>query len=106
MTRKRYIQDPQTLELIEITADPAPNRLAGDAALWGDRGYEGMRAPDGSDISSRTKHRAYMQATGMTTADDYSGSWSRAKESRERYMQQGGSVSRADIAQSISKLYK
>lgn len=106
MTRKRYVQDPQTLELIEITADHTPNRLAGDAALWGDRGYEGMRAPDGSDISSRTKHRQYMQATGMTTADDFSGSWAKAKESRERYMQQGGSVSREDVARSISKLYR
>ena len=106
MTRKRYVQDPETLKLIEITADQAPNRLAGDAALWGDRGYDGMRATDGSDISSRTKHRAYMQATGMTTADDYSGTWSQAKDSRERYMQQGGSVSREDVARSISKLYR
>ncbi len=104
MTRRRYIQDPETLELVEITADSEPSRLRGDAALWGDRSYDGMRAPDGTDISSRSKHRAYMAATGMTTADDFSSSWSKAKEQRQNYMQRGGTVSKADIQQAIAKL--
>lgn len=102
--KRRYIQDPQTLELIEITQDSEPNRLRGDASLWGDRGYDGMRAPDGSDISSRSKHKAYMRATGLTTADDFKGSWAQAHQAREHYRQHGGSVSREDIARSIAKL--
>ena len=102
--KRRYIQDPQTLELIEITQDSEPNRLRGDASLWGDRSYDGLRAPDGTDISSRSKHKAYMKATGLTTSDDFKGEWARAKEARENYYQRGGSVSRSDVERAIARL--
>ena len=39
---------------------------AGSYALAGDRHYEGMRATDGTDISSRSKHRAYMKQDAET----------------------------------------
>ena len=101
MARRRFIQMKEPpYELIEVTEDySAPAR--GDSALWGDRSYEGMRAPDGTDISSRTKHREYMKAKGLTTMDDFKDSWAKAKESRERYMTDGGSFKRADIERAI-----
>jgi hypothetical protein len=104
MTRKRYIQMKEPpYDLIEVTEDySAPSRA--DSALWGDRHYEGMTAPDGTDISSRTKHREYMKAKGLTTMDDFKDSWAKAKESRERYMTEGGSFKRADIERAIHHL--
>jgi hypothetical protein len=36
--------------------------------------------------------------------DDFTGSWAKAKESRERYMTEGGSFKRADIERAIHKL--
>lgn len=53
-------------------------------ALAGDRHYDGMRAPDGTDISTRTKHRQYMKDRGLTTADDFKGEWARAAKEREK----------------------
>jgi hypothetical protein len=104
MTRRRYIQMKEPpYELIEVTDDyNAPARA--DSALWGDRNYEGMVAPDGTDISSRTKHREYMKAKGLTTMDDFKDSWAKAKESRERYYTEGGSFKRADIERAIYQL--
>lgn len=104
MARRRFIQMKEPpYELIEVTDDySAPAR--GDSALWGDRSYEGMRAPDGTDISSRTKHREYMKAKGLTTADDFKDTWARAKVERENYMQNGGSFKRADIERAIYSL--
>lgn len=104
MTRRRYIQSKEPpYELIEVTDDyTSPARA--DSALWSDRSYEGMVAPDGTDISSRTKHREYMKAKGLTTMDDFKDSWAKAKESRERYMTEGGSFKRADIERAIYKL--
>jgi len=104
MTRRRFIQRREPpYDLIEVTDDySAPARA--DSALWGDRSYEGMRAPDGTDISSRTKHREYMKANGLTTMDDFKDSWAKAKESRERYMTEGGSFKRADIERAIHQL--
>lgn len=101
MTRRRYIQDPKTHELIEVTADYQAPMRTDSGALWGDRSYDGLTAPDGTDISTRTKHREYMKATGLTTADDFTETWARAKESRERYYQQGGSFTKADIERAI-----
>ena len=104
MTRRRYIQMKEPpYELIEVTDDyDAPARA--DSTLWGDRHYEGMVAPDGTDISSRTKHREYMKAKGLTTMDDFKDSWAKAKESRERYYTEGGSFKRADIERAIYQL--
>ena len=107
MTRRRYIQDPVTFEMIEVTPDyvPPPRESAKNrGALWNDRHYDGVQATDGTDISTRKKHREYMKRHGLTTADDYQTSWAKAKEARERYMQRGGSVSKRDIAEAIHKL--
>jgi hypothetical protein len=102
--KRRYIQDPETLELVEITADYQPDSRAGDAALWGDRSYANTTGPNGEDLSSRSKHRAFMKATGLTTADDFKGSWAQSQQARDNYRQNGGSISREDIARSIAKL--
>jgi hypothetical protein len=104
MTRRRWIQDRKTGELIEVTADYQPEMRTDSGALWGDRSYEGMKAPDGTDISTRTKHREYMKANGVTTMDDFKDTWAQAKVSRERYMTEGGSFKRADLERAIHKL--
>ena len=48
--------------------------------LWGDRGYEGLRTTDGVAIDTRTKHREYMRANGLTTMDDFKGTWEQAED--------------------------
>jgi hypothetical protein len=51
-------------------------------ALHGDRHYDGLRASDGTDISTRTKHREYMKRNGLTIADDFKGEWAKAERER------------------------
>lgn len=105
MTRRRYRQDPVTLELIEITTQREPDRRAGDAVMWGDRHYEGLRTTDGVDISSRSKHRDYMRATGLTTFDDYKGEFRRREDERNAYRSGAqGSVNREAIERAIYQL--
>jgi hypothetical protein len=101
MTRRRYIQDRHTGELIEVSQDyraPLPNDAG---VLWGDRHYDGARATDGTDISTRTKHREYMAARGLTLADDYKNTWANAQAQREAYFRAGGSIRREDVARAI-----
>jgi hypothetical protein len=106
LSRRRYIQDRATGELIEITDGARPQtETARDAgALWGDRHYDGLRATDGADISTRTKHREYMKRAGLTTVDDFSQTWAKAREARERYYQRGGSIDRAAIERAIHQV--
>jgi putative FmdB family regulatory protein len=84
-----------------ITVAPG---LAVHNPLAGDRGYEGMRAPDGTDLSTRTKHRAYMKERGITTADDFKGEWQRAAVRRAEDMAGVDPGRREDIARAIDKL--
>lgn len=70
-------------------------------ALAGDRHYEGMRATDGTDISSRTKHREYMRQRGLTTADDFKGEWKQASKERAEYFQ--GTFKDRELRETISK---
>ena len=104
MIRRRYRYDPESGEMVEVTAEPprqADVRLSG---LWGDRHYDGLRTTDGVDISSRKKHREYMKRTGLTTADDFKQSWDNARREREHYMKNGGTVRKSDIAEAIRQI--
>jgi hypothetical protein len=107
--KRRFIQrrDPP-YDFIEVTDDYVPPpRTVTDAALWNDRSYDGMRATDGTPINSRTKHREYMKANDLTTADDYKGEWAQARKQRDAYFtgQSGaGAVRREDVARAIAQL--
>jgi hypothetical protein len=107
MTRRRYIQDPKTLELIEVTPDYiAPERMsaAKNNALAGDRHYDGLKATDGTDISTRTRHREYMKSNNLTTMDDFKQTWAQAQQARESYYQRGGSISKSDIERAMHQV--
>ena len=106
MTRRRWIQQPDG-SLVEV--DPhsggTPRNGNGDDALWGDRHYQGLVAPDGTDISSRTKHRQYLKQNGLATYDDFAGEFARKRKERDEYhLGQRGSVRKNDIAEAIEYL--
>ena len=107
MPRRRWIQNPNPPhELIEVTDDfvlpPARN---GDRALWGDRHYDGLTASDGTDISTRTKHREYMRERGLTTADDFKGEWEVAARARADFYLHGADKHRKDdVSRAIHNL--
>jgi hypothetical protein len=77
--------------------------LAIHNAMAGDRHYDGLRATDGTDISSRSKHREYMRANNLTTADDFTQTWKDAAKERER-VYAGDDKSRAhDVRAALEK---
>jgi hypothetical protein len=98
VARRRFVWSRQLGELVEIGLDQdLPSRQNTDAALWGDREYTGLKASDGTDISSRSKHREYMKLNDLTTIDDFKNEWSKPKQFQ-------GSVSRQDIERTIHQL--
>lgn len=99
--RRRYIY--VNGEMVEaLTVAPAP--LAPDAgALWGDSSYRDLRASDGTDISTRTKHREYMKRTGLTTVDDFRGEFKAAEGKRTDYFQGRDPARAADIARALER---
>lgn len=45
--------------------------------------YRNARATDGTDISSRTKHRNYLKANNLSMASDFKEHWKKAEQHRE-----------------------
>lgn len=78
--------------------------LAVANALASERHYDGMRATDGSDISTRAKHRAYMKERGLTTVDDFSATWAREAEQRKERLAGNDPTRVHDVQQAIQKL--
>lgn len=91
MTR-RFVQDPVTLDLIEVDADfiPLPRRN-GDAALWNDRAYQDC---GDARFHSRTSHREFMRANGLTTIDDFRAHFAKSAETRKKFFTEGYDPSR------------
>lgn len=88
----------QTMDRL-LSVVPAMSGLAN--AMAGDRHYDGLRAPDGTDISSRTKHRNYMKSRGLTTVDDFSGTWKSAEKERTAIRQ--GTFQDKSLRQELTK---
>ena len=79
------------------------NRL--NTQIMGDQFYDGQQAPDGSDISTRTKHREYMKRTGLVTFDDYAQTFAKEQERRDAYRSgETGTVSRKDLERTIAQM--
>jgi hypothetical protein len=106
MSIREYIAAPPTFfccaQPMERFFEVVPGLAIGNA-LAGDRHYDGMRATDGTDISTRAKHRAYMKANNLTTADDFSSTWKRDAQERTARVA-GHDPSRVqDVAQAVAK---
>ena len=103
--KRRFVQSREApYDFIEVTDDYSPDPRNADSTLWNDRSYDGLRATDGTDISSRSKHREYMKANGLTTLDDFKGTWAKARQERDRFFTQGPGNVRPDVERAIAQL--
>lgn len=86
MSRRRwvYTEGGKPLpEPIEVGQDYCPA-----VSSTGDLGkfeYDNLRATDGTDISSRTKRRHYMQAHGLADPRDFRETGAKAQAQREAF---------------------
>jgi hypothetical protein len=48
--------------------------------------YGKLQATDGTDLSSRRKHRDYMKANNLSLATDFKEHWKKAERERERVL--------------------
>lgn len=102
MTRRRFIFDKETQEMVEVSLDyEAPSRQGADGALWNDRAYQDLGDPR---FSSRTQHREYMKQNGLTHTSDYREEW-KAREKQRIEAKQGKDPSRKeDLHRAIQQL--
>jgi hypothetical protein len=70
------------------TEPPLPDRAR--VPVVGDLHYAETRGPMGEDLSTRSKHRAFLKSRGLTTADDFTNEWASAQKKREQFLTDGG----------------
>ena len=104
--RTSYVQDPDTGELVPKNEYVPKHSLAKHHLIIGDRHYDGLKATDGTDISTRAKHRAYQKAHGYAMMDDFQGTFDKAREKRDAYFTEGkgGATRKEDVARAIAQL--
>lgn len=87
MTRRRFVYraDPETGQVHSVEVPHDFQAHEERPPVYTDRYLEGAVATDGTDIGSRQKRRAYMQAHGLADADDYKGVWAKAAEQRAAF---------------------
>lgn len=79
----RWYIDPKTGNLLDHP--PELELGEGRVPVFSDLYMDGVRAPDGTDIGSREKRRAFMQANGVVDAGDYGpGYHERVRKQQER----------------------
>jgi hypothetical protein len=82
--RGRFVWDAQAKKLVSAE-DYVPPEAKHGAGIMVDRFMEGDRAPDGTDIGSRQRRKAWMAATDSVDFDDFKGARERrAKEEAAR----------------------
>jgi hypothetical protein len=97
---RRYIYRPE-VGLVEVTPRRAP---AAQVHLQTDAGFDGLRATDGTDISSRTKWERYMKANGLTLTNDFRETWQRAAKEREAAATIGSGSGRAERVETLRRV--
>jgi hypothetical protein len=108
--RVRYVYDPVTKTMVPGCAPRRVDGPSGDSWRYNDRLYSDnpFRAPDGTVINSRAKHREYMRRNGLTTMDDFKDTWDKAAKERAKFYTPGEAYDsksrREDLERSIKKL--
>lgn len=96
---------PEAEEAWEAKVKMMEGPARADYMVMGDQFYDGQRAPDGSDVSTRTKHREYLKRSGLVTFDDYKETFAKEQSRRDAYHSgERGTVSRKDIERTIAQL--
>jgi len=80
--RGRWVYDVQRKGLVPADEYVPPARAV-DGPIMSGRCHENQVAPDGTDISTRAKRKAWMRATGNADYSDYANIRAKAKAERE-----------------------
>jgi hypothetical protein len=102
--RRRWIYIDGKEYEVGVDQIPETHDMSRHNRVIGDSHYDGLRATDGTDISTRTKHREYMKRNNLTTMDDFNSTWGQALKQKADYVTRGGTVKREHIERAIHEL--
>jgi hypothetical protein len=92
--RGTWVAHPKTGELVPAE-EYVPEHIDERQPLFTDRYMEGVRAVDGTDISSRQKRKEYMRLHNLADFDDFKNTTAKAAEKRREYLTNGKTNTKA-----------
>lgn len=78
--RRKFVYDPETKEMVEITNGRPPRADA--PAVWGN--FKPVQLPGGPVITDRGQYRRYLKQNGLVPYEDAKGVAERARKERAR----------------------
>jgi hypothetical protein len=85
--RRRFVLNPATGRLVEVAI---PREPPAKVHIQTDTGYEGLRSSEGHDLSTRKRHREYMQQKGYAMMSDFAEEWREKAAQRADFFTTGG----------------
>ncbi len=106
MSRTRYVyrknSETGEVEAFNVSEDFVGERRDGNHRSE-EEVYGKVQATDGTDLSTRRRHREYMARNGLTIADDYKGEWEKAAKVREQAATPGAGYDRKERREQIGR---
>lgn len=108
MTRRRFVyrlnSETGQVESHEVGTDYAPQDVRVPVAT--DLYMSGVRATDGTDISSRAKRKEWMKRNDLVDVSDCTGMWAKAEKARAEVFQGRNDTSarREEVQRAIYRL--
>ncbi len=90
MTRRRYRFDTELGQMVEVGSDwtdaERRSQVPTEGIVYGSLPL----TTDGTDVSTKRRHREYMQRNGLTIGTDYKTEWASKMKQREEIKTTGG----------------
>ena len=105
MSRRRWVWSDELKELVEVSPDWTDKQRRAPVSTEA-LTYSGLRATDGTDLSSKRKHAQYMCEKGLTLASDFKESWSAESIAKHRAAQERAEAAdrRSDLIETYKQL--
>jgi hypothetical protein len=102
VSRRRYRWDPEKGCCVPVDADfvgeRRDNGLKSEEEVYGH-----IQATDGTDLSTRRRHREYMREKGLTVADDFKGVWAKAEPEMKKAVTPDSGFDRASRREDLGR---
>ncbi len=98
--RGKFVYDAEAGRMVEVGSDWTDRERRAQTATEG-LTYDGVRALDGTDISSKRKRREWMKEKSLADADDFKGTWAKAEQERAKYYE--GRHDKREIRETVGR---
>lgn len=104
MSRRRYRWDAERNCLVEVGVDYTGQRR-NEGLKSEEEVYGHIAATDGTDLSTRKRHREYMKEKGLCLSDDFKGEWDRREVEMKKAVTPGSGFDSKERREQMGRIH-